>query len=137
MGVVEDQRSQILRVLSEVVRAGTGRARSGSRTTATRATRRSGWARRRPWSTSASRSATGARTSAFSPLALREAIGDGPVLLNGGGNFGDLYAGQQQLRERVLAECRSNPVVQLSQSIHFEDPTNLDRVRQLVARTAG
>jgi exopolysaccharide biosynthesis predicted pyruvyltransferase EpsI len=68
----------------------------------------------------------------FDARAMRHAIGDGPVLLNGGGNFGDLYAGQQQLRERVLAECRAHAVVQLPQSIHFEDGANLARVRRLV-----
>lgn len=56
-----------------------------------------------------------------------------PVLLNGGGNFGDLYAGQQSMRERVLREATDHPVVQLPQSAHFRDPANLDRVRALVA----
>lgn len=64
--------------------------------------------------------------------ALRRRIGDGPVLLNGGGNFGDLYQGQQGLRERLLAEARGHPIVQLPQSIWFHDPANLERVRRLV-----
>lgn len=131
MGVVEDQRSQILRVLSEVVPPGPvallGFPNHGNPGDEAiwlgeeAALQRLGIA-------------VGYRCAylGFSPRALRDAVGDGPVLLNGGGNFGDLYRGQQQLRERVLAECRSNPVVQLSQSIHFEDPSNLDRVRQLI-----
>jgi exopolysaccharide biosynthesis predicted pyruvyltransferase EpsI len=68
----------------------------------------------------------------FNGDALRRALPEGPVLLNGGGNFGDLYAGQQSLRERVLVELRDRNIVQLPQSIHFRDPANLDRVRRLV-----
>lgn len=68
----------------------------------------------------------------FSARALRRRVGDGPILLNGGGNFGDLYEGQQGLRERILATCRDNPIVQLPQSIWFEDQRNLERVQRLV-----
>lgn len=68
----------------------------------------------------------------FSRSALRRRVGDGPILLNGGGNFGDLYAGQQGLREQILATCRDNPVVQLPESIWFRDPQKLDDMRRLV-----
>lgn len=60
----------------------------------------------------------------FDAGSLRDAVGDAPVLLNGGGNFGDLYAGQQETRVQVLRSLRSNPVVQLPQSVHFADPAN-------------
>jgi len=69
----------------------------------------------------------------YSAAALRRAVPDGPVLINGGGNFGDLYAGQQGLREQLLATLRGRPLIQLPQSIHFRDRANLDRVRGLVA----
>lgn len=68
----------------------------------------------------------------FSAHALRRRVGDGPILINGGGNFGDLYAGQQGLREHILRTCRDNPVVQLPQSIWFRDAANLERMRRLV-----
>ncbi len=71
--------------------------------------------------------------SSFSATAMRSAIGDGPLLLNGGGNFGDLYAGQHGLREYVLEHCRDRHVIQLPQSICFRDRANLDRVRRLCA----
>lgn len=70
---------------------------------------------------------------ACSVRVLRQRIGDGPVVVNGGGNFGDLYRGQQGLRERLLAACRSNPIVQLPQSIHFADVHEAERVARLVA----
>jgi pyruvyl transferase EpsO len=69
----------------------------------------------------------------YSPEALRRALPHGPVLLNGGGNFGDLYRGQQGLRERLLTELTDRPIVQLPQSIHFRKQENLDRMRHLVA----
>lgn len=69
----------------------------------------------------------------FSAAALRRAVPDGPVLLNGGGNFGDLYQGQQGMREHLLTTLRGRRLVQLPQSIHFRERDNLDRVRRLVA----
>ncbi len=64
---------------------------------------------------------------------LRRRAGAVPVLLNGGGNFGDLYAGQQSAREAVLAGLRDRPVVQLPQSIHFADPAREQAMAQLLA----
>jgi len=68
---------------------------------------------------------------AFDEVAMRRAIGDGTLLLNGGGNFGDLHRGQQQLREHVLARCTDRPVVQLPQSIWFRSDDNRDVMRRL------
>jgi exopolysaccharide biosynthesis predicted pyruvyltransferase EpsI len=71
----------------------------------------------------------------FDPLALRRALPRGPVLINGGGNFGDLYpGGQQGLRERLLGELTDRRLVQLPQSIHFQSPAERDRVARLVAQ---
>ncbi len=68
----------------------------------------------------------------YEPAALRRALGAGVVLLQGGGNFGDLYpANQQATRERVLADLADVRTVQLPQSLHFDDPANLDRMRRL------
>ncbi|EYR64785.1 exopolysaccharide biosynthesis protein [Actinotalea ferrariae CF5-4] len=69
----------------------------------------------------------------FDAGSLRSAVGSAPVLLNGGGNFGDLYLGQQQTRIEVLRTLRDNPVVQLPQSIHFADPANEARMAELLA----
>jgi pyruvyl transferase EpsO len=64
---------------------------------------------------------------------LRRRVGHGFVALHGGGNFGDLYPTHHALRERVLADFRGVPVVQLAQSVSFRDPVVLDRTRGLVA----
>ena len=69
----------------------------------------------------------------FSATALRQALPDGPVLINGGGNFGDLYGPQQQLRERLLVELPERRLVQLPQSIHFQHEDTLARMQRLVA----
>jgi exopolysaccharide biosynthesis protein PssK len=71
--------------------------------------------------------------SCFSKTALRAAVGDGPLLLSGGGTFGDLYAGQQSLREYVLEHCGDRRIIQLPQSIWFERRENRDRLRRLCA----
>jgi exopolysaccharide biosynthesis predicted pyruvyltransferase EpsI len=71
--------------------------------------------------------------SAFSEAAMRRAIGSGTLLLNGGGNFGDVYAGQQQLREHVLERCTDRRVIQLPQSIWFRSRAGVERLRRLCA----
>jgi exopolysaccharide biosynthesis predicted pyruvyltransferase EpsI len=66
--------------------------------------------------------------------ALDRAVGANPVLINGGGNFGDLYVGQQQARVRLLESWTGRPVIQLPQSVHFEDPKNAEAMARLIAR---
>ena len=73
----------------------------------------------------------------FDAGSVRRAVGDAPVLLNGGGNFGDLYQGQQGTRVQVLRTLPDNPVVQLPQSIHFADPANEAAMADLLAGHGG
>lgn len=54
--------------------------------------------------------------------ALRRALPEGIVLIHGGGNFGDLYPRHQQLRQAVLRDFPDRRIVQLPQSVHFDDP---------------
>lgn len=56
------------------------------------------------------------------------------VLVNGGANFGDLWAGQQQAWERLLEALPAIPFVQLPQSMHFGAETDRDRVADLLDR---
>jgi exopolysaccharide biosynthesis predicted pyruvyltransferase EpsI len=69
----------------------------------------------------------------FEPDVLARAVGDGPILLRGGGNFGDLFPKHQELRERVVREFPNNRIVQLPQSIHFESPEARDRAGRALA----
>jgi pyruvyl transferase EpsO len=56
----------------------------------------------------------------YSPERLRRKIGDGTIVLSGGGNFGDLYLPHQSLREAVIEDFPDLPVVQLPQTIRFD-----------------
>jgi len=61
--------------------------------------------------------------SDYDPEQIRSCLGrEGVVLLHGGGSFGDVYPATQRFRERVLRDLVTLPVVQLPQSLHFQDP---------------
>lgn len=59
--------------------------------------------------------------------ALKAAVGSNTILINGGGNFGDLYVRHQKLREQVVADFPGNRIIQLPQSIHFSSVESLAR----------
>ncbi|WP_186312351.1 polysaccharide pyruvyl transferase family protein [Cereibacter sediminicola] len=58
----------------------------------------------------------------------------GPILLHGGGNFGDIWPQHQLFREAVLDRHRGHPVVQMPQSIHYADPSAIDRAARAIER---
>jgi pyruvyl transferase EpsO len=64
---------------------------------------------------------------------LLRRIGGRPILLHGGGNFGDLWPAHQRLRERVLADFPDHHIVQLPQSIAFASETSVARARAALA----
>ncbi|KKM84709.1 hypothetical protein LCGC14_1296490, partial [marine sediment metagenome] len=45
---------------------------------------------------------------------------DVAVLINGGGNFGDIYPRHQKLRELLISQYPNHRIIQLPQSIHFQ-----------------
>jgi len=47
------------------------------------------------------------------------------LLFSGGGNFGDLWEKHQRFRHRVMNDFPENPIVQLPQSVWFEDKGNM------------
>lgn len=65
----------------------------------------------------------------YSRRTLARRLGDGVILLSGGGSLGDLWPLHQQLRERVLADFPDIRVIQLPQSLYFRDPAALSRAR--------
>jgi len=68
----------------------------------------------------------------FNAAEMKSRLGDGLVLLHGGGNFGDLWPAHQQFREDVLAACPELPVIQMPQSIFFRDAAAVARARHVV-----
>ncbi len=63
---------------------------------------------------------------------LRKAVTKGTIFLHGGGNFGDIWPRHQQFREKILKEFHDYPIVQLPQSIHFQDPALLREAGRLI-----
>lgn len=54
---------------------------------------------------------------------------DTVLIINGGGNFGDLWNEHQTHRELIVSRYLENRVIQLPQSIHFENEENLERTK--------
>lgn len=56
----------------------------------------------------------------YSAQLLEKLHPSGPILLQGGGNFGDLWPGYQEFREQVLHDFPNRRIIMLPQSMHFE-----------------
>lgn len=55
----------------------------------------------------------------YSPEVLARRLPRGPILISGGGNFGDLWPDHQRVRENILYDFPDRAVIQLPQSIHY------------------
>ncbi|MFT4055016.1 MAG: polysaccharide pyruvyl transferase family protein [Novosphingobium sp.] len=64
---------------------------------------------------------------------LRAAVPQGTVFLHGGGNFGDIWNHHQVFRENVITRLRDRRIVQLPQSIHYEDPARIAQTARIIA----
>jgi len=65
---------------------------------------------------------------------LRKLHPEGPLLMQGGGNLGDLWPGFQLWREAAIDGFHDRKIVLLPQSIHFESASNAQRARRVFAR---
>ena len=54
------------------------------------------------------------------------------VLIQGGGNFGDLYLHHQALREKLVSHYVDHRIIQLPQSIHFQDNNKKTQCRTIL-----
>lgn len=80
------------------------------------------------------RSASYVSNARFDPGEVRRHLAqDGIIYLQGGGNFGDLWPGHQLYREAVLARYPGHRIVQLPQSIHYNDPAAIERTKRAIA----
>lgn len=70
----------------------------------------------------------------YSRQQLRARVRDGVILLQGGGNLGDLWPVPQRLREEVIADFPDNLIIQLPQTIYFRDRVHLARAREVFRR---
>jgi len=70
-------------------------------------------------------------TSNYSKEVLAKKIKDGVILLRGGGYFGDLYLWAQKLFEAIITDFPSNKIIQLPQSVCFQNIENLKRTKNI------
>lgn len=68
-----------------------------------------------------------AARAAFFNYDPRFAKGDRVIVFQGGGNFGDLYNGPQQIREKVVSSARDTRIIILPQTIHFRSHENASK----------
>ncbi len=53
------------------------------------------------------------------------------IVLQGGGNFGDLYPVHQRLREKIVADYPNNRVVILPQTIYYKDEAEFEKTARI------
>jgi pyruvyl transferase EpsO len=70
----------------------------------------------------------------FSPRDLDRAMPEGPIFLQGGGNFGDLWIAHQDFREQVLEQCPDRQVIQFPQSIHYKSSQRAELTARIIGR---
>lgn len=63
---------------------------------------------------------------------LSSSLPPGIIFLHGGGNFGDLYPKHQVFREKVVSAIKDRTIIQLPQSIHFEDETRIAGIKKAI-----
>jgi len=55
----------------------------------------------------------------YDQVMLRRRVPNGPILMHGGGNFGDIWPDYQSFRERIVQEFPERKIVQLPQTVYF------------------
>ena len=63
---------------------------------------------------------------------FERAVPAGPILIHGGGNFGDLWPSHQEFRLRLLSEFPDRQIIQLPQTIHFSSTESLKRAADII-----
>lgn len=66
-----------------------------------------------------------ASSAEFLPDAMEARVGKVPILLSGGGSFGDLWYSHQRFRESIVSRYTDRPIIILPQTIYFQDPAKL------------
>ncbi|WP_052812890.1 polysaccharide pyruvyl transferase family protein [Desulfonatronum thioautotrophicum] len=56
------------------------------------------------------------------------------ILIHGGGNLGDLYLRHQALREFVVGHYLNNRIIQLPQSVHFQEVKHFNQFSQVARK---
>lgn len=75
-----------------------------------------------------------ARMRQFSAEDLERDAPTGPIFIQGGGTFGDIWVAHQDFRERLMERFAHRPIVQFAQSIHFQSQRRLDQCARAIDR---
>lgn len=70
----------------------------------------------------------------FSEEHLRKFHPDGPILIHGGGNFGDIWPAHHELRCNLLSIFPDRLIVQLPQTVSFSDEGKADQTAELIKK---
>ncbi|WP_336744270.1 polysaccharide pyruvyl transferase family protein [Aureimonas altamirensis] len=65
---------------------------------------------------------------------MKAAVGNAPIFLHGGGNFGDVWPGFRPFREALLDRHKGRPIVQLPQTIKFNSEANRDSTARAIEK---
>jgi exopolysaccharide biosynthesis predicted pyruvyltransferase EpsI len=74
------------------------------------------------------------RIGDFDKAALERAVPSGPIFIHGGGNFGDIWIGHQNFRERIIGLFPERPIVQFPQSIHYDSAQRAKQTARIIGR---
>jgi exopolysaccharide biosynthesis predicted pyruvyltransferase EpsI len=70
--------------------------------------------------------------SRYNPEHLRRMVPHGPILIHGGGNFGDRWIEFQEMRERVIQDFPDRDIIQLPQGIEFSAGPRLEQAQRVL-----
>jgi exopolysaccharide biosynthesis predicted pyruvyltransferase EpsI len=73
----------------------------------------------------------------YSKPQLDRLIGDGSILIHGGGNFGDLWPHHHALRLQVIRDFPTRRVIQLPQTVHFQGQRGLEDSKRVIGAHAN
>lgn len=74
---------------------------------------------------------TAAGIADFSEELMEKQVGKAPIILQGGGNLGDLWSNHQEFREHIISKYRDRPIVIMPQSIYFDSTSNLKKAADI------
>lgn len=69
----------------------------------------------------------------YSESDLRINHPEGPILIHGGGSFGDIWPEHHGFRERIIKTFPDRQIIQLPQTVSFGSPENAERCAKLIA----
>jgi exopolysaccharide biosynthesis predicted pyruvyltransferase EpsI len=74
------------------------------------------------------------RRTDFSADDLERVMPTGPIFIHGGGNFGDVWGGHQDFRERILELFPQRRIVQFPQSVHYNSIERLEKSARVIGQ---